>query len=394
MSYAIVRNKKLTRANLNGESTHNDRKAKNHSNKDIDPTRTHLNYYLKKNHLTYTKEFDKLRKENNLQGHIRSNSIVMCHMMFTSDQEFFDKIGEQETKRYFEECYKFISNYKSLGEENIVAAVVHMDEGAPHMHLMYIPVIHTKDEQGNNIDKICARDFWKGRDSYRNLQNAYYKHVKEKGFDLERGLFVEETNRKHFSIEEYKNITNYKKTKETLKNITLDLPKIPDINDIKLIKLNKEKVINEIIKPQDDMIQKLHKENLSLHKELSKQVNLVNEATKRIKEHNLILNENQKLNSQIKKLEIEYETKIDDIEYSYKKKINKLEEEITFLEKVVDRFKNTVNKFIHWICNKFSVSSEDLLIRDFEKETYTNFDIEKQIKYEQNREEEYDYLEL
>ena len=63
MSYAIVRNEKLTRAEINGKCTHNDRKAKNHSNKDIDPTRTHLNYYIKKNEFTYTKEFDKYMKD-------------------------------------------------------------------------------------------------------------------------------------------------------------------------------------------------------------------------------------------------------------------------------------------------------------------------------------------
>ena len=38
MSYAIVRNEKLTRAEVNGKGTHNDRKTKNHTNKDIDPT--------------------------------------------------------------------------------------------------------------------------------------------------------------------------------------------------------------------------------------------------------------------------------------------------------------------------------------------------------------------
>ena len=38
MSYAIVRNEKLTRAEINGKGTHNDRKAKNHTNKDIVPT--------------------------------------------------------------------------------------------------------------------------------------------------------------------------------------------------------------------------------------------------------------------------------------------------------------------------------------------------------------------
>lgn len=41
-------------------------------------------------------------------------------MIFTSDKEFFDNIGEEETKRYFEEGYKFVGNYKNLGEENII----------------------------------------------------------------------------------------------------------------------------------------------------------------------------------------------------------------------------------------------------------------------------------
>ena len=235
MSYAIVRNEKLTRVQAQGICVHNDRKSKNHSNKEIDAKRTHLNYYLKKNEQSYIKEFDRIRKENNLQGQIRSNSIIMCEMIFTSDKEFFDKIGIEETKRYFEESYKFISKYKNLGEENIISAVVHLDEGTPHMHLIYIPIIHTQDKEGKDIDKICCRDFWKGRDSYRKLQNAYYEYVTQKGFELERGLPKEETNREHYTIQEFKNITNFEKTKETLKNIKLELPEIPELKDIKKV---------------------------------------------------------------------------------------------------------------------------------------------------------------
>ena len=48
---------------------------------------------------------------------------------------------------------------------NILSAVVHLDEGVPHMHLIFTPVVHTKDKEGNDIDKVCSRDFWKGRDS-------------------------------------------------------------------------------------------------------------------------------------------------------------------------------------------------------------------------------------
>ena len=44
--------------------------------------------------------------------------------MFTSDQAFFDRIGPEETKRYFDECYKFICNYKNLGEKNIIPDII------------------------------------------------------------------------------------------------------------------------------------------------------------------------------------------------------------------------------------------------------------------------------
>lgn len=394
MCYAIVRNEKLTRAKVNGKGTHNDRKAKNHTNKDIDPTKTHLNYYIKKNELTYIKEFDKYLKENNVQGHLRSNSIIMCQMIFTSDQVFFDKIGEQETKRYFDECYKFICGYKNLGERNIISAVVHLDEGVPHMHLMFVPVVHKKNKNGNDIDKICARDFWKGRDSYRKLQDAYFNHVKSKGVDLERGMFVEDTDRKHYTVEEYKKITNYENTKKVLKEIKLEIPEVPNINEISKFSIKRdEKILKEIIKPKDDLIKELYKDNLSLHKELSKQSKVVDEDVKYQKERDKIIEDNKELHNTVKELKHEYQNKSDtldlkydnrkrklekeyqeksyNLEYEYKYKVRKLEKENSKLHKIIDKFYETIDKFMHWICVKFDIAEEDNLIRDFQKETNT-----------------------
>ncbi len=406
MSYAIVRNEKLTQAEVNGKGTHNDRKAKNHTNKDIDPTRTHLNYYIKKNNYTYTKEFDKLRKEQNLAGHLRENSIIMCEMVFTSDKEFFDKVGEQETKRYFDECYKFICNYKNLGEENIVSAVVHLDEGAPHLHLVFVPVVHTKDKNNKPIDKICARDFWKGRDSYRKLQDSYFHHVKSKGFDLERGLYVEETNRKNLSVEKFKKVTNYAKTKETLENTTLELPELPNLKKISKISINRdEKINNQIIKPQGEIIKQLHNENIALHKELSKQTSIIDVAEKYEKEKFNLETENrnlrfnfsmlqQEINNKADEIERNYENKVQELEYQYKGKIKELEKENKKLNKIIEKFKTNLKMFMKWLCNKFSYPCEDDLIRDFNKETYSNINFEKELninQFEQDYEEEIDF---
>lgn len=403
MSYAIIRNEKLTRAKAMGAYRHNERKAKNHSNKNIDSSKTELNYYIKKNELSYIKEFDRIKERNNLKGQIRSNSIIMCEMVVTSDQKFFDEIGYNESKRYFKESYNFICKYKNLGEENIISAVIHMDEDTPHMHLLFIPVVHTKDKQGNKIDKICSRDFWKGKNSYRDLQNAYFKHIYEKGFNLERGELVEITNREHFSIQEYKQITNYENTKQILKDIKLELPEIPDIKDIKKIMLNRdEKIESEIIKPKDKLIQKLHQENVSLHKELSKQANIIDKAEKFEIERKSLTAGNIELKAKCRKLESDfkqkekelknrYEDETYKIDYQYQKIINRLEKENNYLKKVIDRFKITIQKFISWVCHKFSAPSEENLIKDFEKDTYMDFDIEKQVSNLDRGKQENDY---
>ena len=252
-----------------------------------------------------------------------------------------EKLTRKEKKRYFEESYKFVCNYKNLGEENIISAVVHLDEGTPHMHLVFVPVMHTKDKEGNEIDKICSRDFWKGRDSYRILQNIFYDYITTKGFELERGLPIEETGAKHEKIEDLKKITNFENTKKVLDNIKLELPEIPDINDIKIIKLNREKVENEIIKPKDKLINELYQDNKNLYRELSKQVNLVDKAAKYEKERKRI-----KYDNEVDKIKSEYKKKQFDLEWKYQSQIRGLEKENKHLHKVVDKFKDTIDKFI------------------------------------------------
>ena len=412
MSYAIVRNEKLTRDEAKGRYVHNERRTRGHTNKDIDPERTHLNYYFKKNELSYIKEFDKLRKEKDLKGHIKSNSIILCEMIFTSDKKFFDDIGEQETKRYFEESYKFICNYKKLGEENIISAVVHLDEAVPHMHLIFTPVVHTKDKEGNDIDKICARDFWKGRDSYRNFQNEFENQITEKSLKLKRGMPVEETGARNLRIEELKQITNYEKTKQVLNKINYELPKVPELADISKFSIKRdEKILEEIIKPKDDIIKELYNDNLALHRELSKQSRVIKEAEKYQKERDAIIVDNKELNNRVKELENEYkgksitldlkfdnrkrelekefQEKTYDLEYEYKNKVRKLEKENSKLHRIIDKFYETIERFIHWICEKFDMGAEDNLIRDFQKETNTFLDPEKQMKKEE-REMEWD----
>ena len=402
MSYAIIRNQKYKRENLKGIFRHNERKNENYSNKNIDKEKSHLNYSLKDPRYSYEKEFERIRKEYNLKGQIKTVSNIACEYIITSDNEFFNRIGEKETRRFFETAYKFVCEYKNLGEQYILSAKIHNDEDTPHLHLVFLPVVHTKDKKGNAIDKLACSEFWKEKDSYRQLQNAFYEYMVSHNFELERGLPKEETNRTHLSIEEYKKVTNYDKTKEILKDITLELPEVPSIEDFNRVVFKRnEKIQKEIIEPKDKLIEKLYSENKRLHGEIERQVNVIDEAEKYQKERDKILEDNENLHNKVyqmehnykvksnsldfrynnrkEEIEKEFEKKAFNLEYEYKHKIHKLEKENTRLHKIIKTFEETVKKFIKWICNKFELPSEDEIVRNFEKETGNSLNAEKQF---------------
>ena len=392
MSFAIIRNTKYKRENLKGIYRHNERRNKNYSNDNIDKEKSYLNYSLKSPKYRYDKEFDMMKERYNLKGQIKTVSNIACEYIITSDKQFFEEIGEEETKRYFETAYKFVSEYKNLGEQYIMSAKVHMDEETPHMHLIFLPVVHTTDKKGNNIYKLACSEFWKEKDSYRQLQDAFYQYITSHNFKLERGVPKEETGREHIDIKEYKEITNFDKTKEKLQNMKLELPDVPDIDDIRMARWSKkrdEKILEDIIKPKDDLINELYQNNLLMNQQLLRQAKMVEEAEKYQKERNKIMADNRDLHKQVDNIKAEYQQKEDNLEWKYEYRINKLEKENGYLHKVIDKFRETIHKFIEWICVNFDMGTGDTLIRDFERETRTCLDAEEQIKREE-REKEWD----
>ena len=236
MSYAIIRNANYKKDNLSGLYKHNERKNTNYSNKDIDKTKSIKNYSLKQCNTTYLNAIKRLQKENNLQGRIIKTTNVACEFIITSDRKFFERIGEEETKRYFQVAYDFVTNYKNLGEKYILSAKVHMDESAPHMHLIFVPVVHKLDNKsGKQIDKIACSEYWRGKDSYRQLQDAFYKYISDNGFDLERG---KSRGTKHIDTETLKQITNYDNIKYELANNPIE--PINSSNKSLILQQNKE----------------------------------------------------------------------------------------------------------------------------------------------------------
>lgn len=220
MSYAIIRNEKYTLNQLNVIYRHNERKNTNYSNKDIIREKGKNNYSLKHCPTIYEKIFRDIKKKYNLQRKIKNISNIACEYIITASPEFFENLSQQEIKRYFETAYKFVCGFKNLGEQYIISAKVHLDESTPHLHLVYLPVVHTIDKKsGKNIEKLCCTDFWKGKNSYKYLQDNFYDYITKSGFDLERG---DTKDNKHIKIEDLKKVTNYEMQKYEKEMINLE----------------------------------------------------------------------------------------------------------------------------------------------------------------------------
>lgn len=241
MSYAIIRNAKYTMNNLNVIFRHNERKNTNYSNKDINKNSSVKNYSIKSCNVPYSKAFNQIKQQYHLKGQLKKTSNVVFEYIITSDKEFFEEIGEAETKRYFETAYKFVCSYKNLGEHYIISAKVHMDEKTPHLHLVFIPVVHTQDNKTNNlIDKISCTEFWKGKNSYKHLQDKFYSYMTRSGFDLDRGRTREN---EHIPIKELKAITNHEVQEYELKSLNIE--KELETNNIDLLKQDYRRIIKK-----------------------------------------------------------------------------------------------------------------------------------------------------
>ena len=139
----------------------------------------------------------------------------------------------------------------------------------------------------------------------------------------------------------------------------------------------------EIIKPKDNLINELYQDKLILQQELLRKSKMFEKAEKYQKERDNIIADNKDLHNQVEQIKSEYKQKEFDIEWKYKSKIKSLEKENTHLHKIIDKFYETVDKFIVWICHKFGIGESKELVRNFEKETHTFIDPAKQLKHEE-----------
>ena len=213
MAYAILRFAKHKGGASKALSAHHERTKDSYaSNPDIDLSRTAQNFHLVTPRWSYEQEIK--HRIQTAGCRVRKDSVKFVDTLVTVSPEFA-KAHEAEMPEYFRRAFDFLK--ERVGEENIISAVVHMDEKTPHMHLCFVPL--TRDK------RLSAKEILGNKKSMIRWQDDFYACMAERWPELERGTPAVETKRRHLTPQWYKKVTamdaKLEQLEATLNNINV-----------------------------------------------------------------------------------------------------------------------------------------------------------------------------
>ena len=311
--------KKNTRGSVKGLSTHFERKTDNHSNEEIDVSRSHLNKDLMQDNSDMISRFDE--RLENVYCMKREDVKALGTWVVTLPDELKNESQNNQNK-FFEETKEFLD--ERYGKENAVCAVVHYDETTPHLHYAFIPV--TFDEKKQR-EKVSAKEVLNRKD-LQSFHDDLDKQLKEKLPFYEKGIL----NNKTLPFE---NVEQVKKYNDELKNLESKLHKAEtefkqknkwlaentkNINSVYGVAKNFEKFEEKLKKAfgktfiSNEDLQKLKTTFTSLESKAIKQTSINNKLEEKLKEterdykqvkgrRDELLQENKELEGKINELE-------------------------------------------------------------------------------------------
>ena len=255
MAYAIMRINKCKLGAVSRIEKHHERKKDVYkSNPDIDLSRSDQNFHIKDPPDSYRKLIRKRIEEVGCRT--RKDSVVMQDSICTASPEFFQGKTSRQKEDFFRMAYRFY--VKTFGEENILSAVVHLDERTPHMHVCFVPI--------NKDGKLSSKTVIGGPTGLVKLQDDFYSHMLYSFPELKRGIPKRITHRKHLPTYLFKNadmlMEHFEEISKAINDINMIKGKEKKAQAIELISRYAPEMakMKEQIKSVDKYVEGLHRE--------------------------------------------------------------------------------------------------------------------------------------
>ena len=174
------------------EAHHERQKEQYASNPDIDTSRSKYNFHIVKPEGRYY-HFIQNRIEQ-AGCRTRKDSTRFVDTLVTASPEFFKGKSPKEIQAFFQRAADFLIG--RVGRENIVSAVVHMDEKTA-------PPAFDLCSADKGQPPVCKGDIG-NRANLTKWQDDFHAYMVEKYPDLERGESASRTGRKHIPTRLFK----------------------------------------------------------------------------------------------------------------------------------------------------------------------------------------------
>ena len=322
MNYGIFRSEPIMTLNdLAQIGSHNKREKKAYkSNPNIKLELTKDNIELVPLAEKYVKGFHNLTKEYRKQHEEKqkteredrkrsytemvnkSKSVVADELLFTATNNFFKDKDKDFILEWTNTCMDFVYNDLGYTKEQILHSTLHLDEETPHIHCVVVPLVKKLDRRTNTERyTISKKQYIKDKIHLSQLQDIYNDRLREKGYDLERG--IKGSNARHQKVKEFKKTTRYYENKAEIINKKLDNA-MSDFEErmktTKNIPFDKKHVLVE--KETFDSMNNVIKETKKVAEFQPKLESLFNEVDTYTKSHQRLEKENKNMKKEIKSL--------------------------------------------------------------------------------------------
>ena len=310
-----------------------------------------------------TEREDRKRTFNQMLN--KSKNVIADELIFTASHTFFDNMSNADIKNWANTCMEFV--YEDLGykKEQILHAIVHLDEETPHLHCVVIPLIKKFDKRTNTERyTISKKQYIKDKNHLSELQDKYHTRLVNKGYDLERGIKGSDT--KHQKVKEFKKTTRYYEQKVNNLNCRLDnaINNFEDkMQTTKNIPFDKKHIILE--KETFDSMNNIIKETKNIMNFQPKMEQLFNEVNTFTKSHKALEKENNNLQKEIKSLTTRNQ--------NLKKENNNLK---LYIESIL----NTIKKFFRHLLKIGNENTKEATTKEI-KNYYDNNDFDTNDVY-------------
>ena len=233
------------------ESAMTDHIERNVIHPNVDPTRIHLNKELinfPEGVSNRTEAIQYRLKNAGLGRQIGKNQVQVIRFMLSGSPEDMKQI--QDRGKLDEWCQDNIDYLKkTFGNDNVVAATLHLDEATPHIHASVVPIVHGErrkkkskkqseqspkrqyKKKNPNRPRLCADDVM-ARDKLIEYQDTYAEAMKEYG--LERG--VKGSDARHIALTEF-----YRTQKVECENLQENIGMLLAMEDAKRLSIEELK---------------------------------------------------------------------------------------------------------------------------------------------------------